>query len=411
MGKGDIKRIFAEHFDEFSKRNEDKIRPVVIKEVKKMLECGELRNGYIEYKCPKCGEIKREPFRCKSRFCNTCGKKYTEERAENMAGKLIRTGHRHMVFTIPEELREYFKLKRKRLAILPRCAAQVLKSWFKQMNKKEGYTPGIVTVIHTFGRDLKWNPHVHVLVTKGGAGRNREWKSVNYIPYKMLRLRWQKILLDKIEETIGKRRFKKIKDKLYKEKKEGFYVYGKGEVGSGKQAIKYVGRYTGRPVMAESRIKKYDGEKVTYWYERHEDGKRVEETIDAIEFIKRLVVHIPEKQFKMIRYYGIYTTQNRKGKKLLKMIDEKVQEIKKKMLTWRMQIIKSFGQDPLECEKCGEKMILYDIYYKEYGSMLEKYRRQIERKYEREIEETEKIYKTIKKVSNDTIEPLFAQRG
>lgn len=95
---------------------------------------------------------------------------------------------------------------------------------------------------------------------------------------------------------MGKRNFRRLKNKLYKEKKAGFYVYGKGEVGNGKEAIKYVGRYTGRPVMAESRIIKYDGENVTYWYERHEDGQRVEETINAIEFIKRLVIHIPEER-------------------------------------------------------------------------------------------------------------------
>lgn len=407
LARGDIKRIFRDHFEQFVSKYKKIIRPVVIKEVEKMLDCGKIENGYLEYKCVKCGERKKVAFRCRSRFCNSCGRMYTEARADSMASKLAKTGHRHMVFTIPEELRDYFRKNRKMLEILPKCAAEVLKSWFYEQNKGEAYTPGIVAVIHTFGRDLKWNPHVHILVTKGASGKTKEWKPIKYVPYNMLRLRWQKILLDEVEKVVGKRNFRALKNRLYKEKNNGFYVYGKGEVENGRQAIRYVGRYTGRPVMAESRIIKYDGKQVTFWYERHEDGKRVEETIDAEEFIKRLIIHIPEKQFKMIRYYGIYTTQNKKGKNLIKMINEKIIELKNKMRNWRMQIMKSFGEDPLECEKCGGKMELYDVYYKKYGSMLELYRIRIEAKYKKEIEETKEMYNVIKKVTNNRIEPVF----
>ena len=73
----------------------------MIKEVEKMLECGKIENGYLEYKCVKYGERKKVAFRCRSRFCNCCGRMYTEARADSMASKLARTGHRHMVFTIP----------------------------------------------------------------------------------------------------------------------------------------------------------------------------------------------------------------------------------------------------------------------------------------------------------------------
>lgn len=73
-----------------------------------------------------------------------------------------------------------------------------------------------------------------------------------------------------------------------------------------KNVVKYIGRYLGRPVIATSRIDHYDGESVTFHYNRHEDEKYVEETLPAIDFIKRLIRHIPEKHFKMIRYGGIY---------------------------------------------------------------------------------------------------------
>ena len=77
--------------------------------------------------------------------------------------------------------------------------------------------------------------------------------------------------------------------------------------------IKYISRYLGRPVIATSRIDAYDGTSVTFHYQRHEDHETVTECIPAIDFIKRLIVHIPDRHFKMVRYYGIYAnTINRK---------------------------------------------------------------------------------------------------
>lgn len=407
MSKGKIKRIFIDHWDEFAKLYKHRIRKVVFKEVEKIINCGSIENGYIEYECEACGETKKVGFRCRSRFCNSCGKVYVDDRAENMASKLVNTKHRHIVFTIPQELRKYFQKDRKLLSILPKCASKVLQSWFKERNKKENFTPGIVAVIHTFGRDLKWNPHVHMLVTEGAAGEYTIWKKFSFIPYKMLRKRWQKLLLDALEKKVGKRKIRRLKNKLYKELEEGFYVYGKGEVKNEKSAIQYVGRYTGRPAIAESRIIDYNGEEVTYYYERHEDGKRVEKTVDALEFIKKIMIHIPEKQFKMIRYYGIYAKRAKPRKKLIKMVSDKVKEYKEKARKWRLRIMKSFGHDPLDCPKCKTKMIMKDIYYKKYGSMLERYRQRMLAEADRAIKEVEEMYNSVKQASNGRIEPIF----
>ncbi|MBU5334599.1 transposase [Anaerocolumna aminovalerica] len=78
--------------------------------------------------------------------------------------------------------------------------------------------------------------------------------------------------------------------------------------------MKYITRYLGRPVIAASRIDKYDGERVTFHYNRHEDGVLVTETVPALDFIKRLIIHIPEKHFKMLRYYEIYAKHHKQEK-------------------------------------------------------------------------------------------------
>lgn len=79
-------------------------------------------------------------------------------------------------------------------------------------------------------------------------------------------------------------------------------------------AIKYISRYLGRPVIATTRIDDYDGDSVTFHYQRHKDHKIITECIPVIDFIKRLIVHIPDKYFKMVRYYGIYAKHYRQEK-------------------------------------------------------------------------------------------------
>lgn len=405
---GVIKNIFIDNWDEFEQLNRGKIRSIVYKEIKKMLDCGSLDIGYIEFKCEACGEIKKVGFRCKSRFCTSCGKKKSEDWADEMTSRLVRSKHRHMVFTIPKEIRNYFGKNRKLLALLPQCAAQAIMSWFKDLNKKEEFTPGIIAVIHTFGRDLKWNPHVHLLVTEGGAGKLTAWRKVTHIHYEALRKRWQKLLLDALELNLinVKKEFRKLKSELYKKLKNGFYVYGKGEVKTAKQAAKYVGRYTSRPAIAESRILKYDGKKVVFYYERHEDGVRVEEELDVLDFIGKIIRHIPEKNFKMIRYYGIYAKNTKHKNKFFKLIDEKVAEFKKKMKNWQTRILLTFGVNPLNCPSCGRKMRFNDIVY--YGvSVKEKLKEQIFISNEKKIEQLIHDYGVIKGIIRDKIEPVF----
>lgn len=171
MIKSKLRRILKENWDGFYKKYKNRIRPSVIAEVKKVMKCKDISNGYIELKCVDCGEIKKVGFTCKSRFCTSCGKVYVDNWVNGMLGKLINVKHRHMVFTIPEELRNYFGRDRDRLKLLPQCAAKAVTSWMHKQNKREEYTPGIISVIHTFGRDLKWNPHVHMMVTEGGKGK------------------------------------------------------------------------------------------------------------------------------------------------------------------------------------------------------------------------------------------------
>lgn len=178
-----------------------------------------------------------------------------------------------------------------------------------------------------------------------------------------------------MESIIGPS-FKKIKASCYKEHKHGFYVYAKPNKCDPETVTKYIGRYLGRPVIATSRIDKYDGSMVTFHYNRHEDDKYVTETIPAIDFIKRLIRHIPEKHFKMIRYYGLYARHREIDTKLYRAIHKSKHRFIKSFTKWRQDILLSFGYDPLFCPHCKKEMALVEVYYRhKWVSLQELYER------------------------------------
>ena len=107
----------------------------------------------------------------------------------------------------------------------------------------------------------------------------------------------------------------------------------------------------------------FNGDTVTFHYNRHEDNKYIVETLPAIDFIKRLIRHIPEKHFKMIRYGGLYARHRKTDEKLYRAISKSKHRICRSFNQWRTAILSSFGYDPLECPNCKHKMDLLELYY------------------------------------------------
>ena len=134
-------------------------RDVEMENISKMINCGDPSFGGAMYACPHCGNLTFVPFRCKSRFCPTCGVKYCQERSTQMAFKLILCTHRHCVFTIDEELRHFFLEDRSLLDCLFQAVRSVLLRMFHDLNQSKNFVPGIVCVLHTFGRPLEWDTY------------------------------------------------------------------------------------------------------------------------------------------------------------------------------------------------------------------------------------------------------------
>lgn len=344
-GRFTLKDIFLHNhnWDVFKYERRGCIRGVVLVEVERMLSCGKL--GWRAFSCPKCGELRVVCFGCNSRVCTHCGKWFADKWADSVANSVFDVAHRHVVFTIPEELRRFFFERRDLLKVLMDGAVVTVGG---VMGRKlgAGVVPGVIVVLHTYGKDLKFNPHLHCLVTEGGFKKNGCWADVNYFPFEALRRVWQYQLLTRmkgvIADTLANRM---LVDYLFKHYPKGFYVRARDVVRGRKGLLKYIGRYIRHPAVAESRIEGYDGKNVTFWYE-DDEKRRHRVVMPVMEFISAVTDHIPDRQFKCIRHYGVYSRGvKRKFKRLLGMVSMVQQKLVKFVFSWAPA-----------CPKCGTRM-------------------------------------------------------
>jgi len=316
----------------------------VVEEVEKMLHCRDPENGFLTYKCPDCGASKTIPLACKSRICARCGKTYTDQWADQLVSSLYAVSHRHMVFTIPEELREVLGADHG----IFKAAMDAVSRTLKQLVKpRGGAVPGVICVLHPFGKDLKLNPHVHVLVTEGGLNRKGEWVPVTFFEYGSLRRIWQYQLLKAVKRRLPNSPANSVLiDRLFKDHEEGFYVFAKRRVTSPRGIARYVARYVRHPAIAESRLSEFNRltSTVTFWYNDPDCGERKNVTLSVLEFIGRLVRLIPDRNLKLIRYYGLYSRRTRG--KLQKMLTALSREKRKVMRK----------KEAIKCPKCGQIM-------------------------------------------------------
>ena len=306
-----LKNIFQKHFFPFWKSNSSKfpkeIHSDILDNIGKFLNCGDISQGYTALYCKKCNHIHTIPFSCKSRFCSSCGKTYAENWALKLQDSLINTTHIHAVFSLPTGfIRDFFFKHRFKLADLATAAYKALKYAFKKVGI---YSFGTVINIHTFSRDLNWNPHIHALITLGGFNKSNYWKTIKNLPWLPLKKSWQKLTLDIIYKVAKANNNTYLKNNIslvYRKYPKGFYVNADSKVNNSFELGKYLGRYLARPAIAEYRITKVTDSSVTFWFEKPDSNFKEEITLPISQFIGRLISHIPPKHFKMIRRFGLY---------------------------------------------------------------------------------------------------------
>jgi hypothetical protein len=337
--------------------------------------------GYHVYRCTndECGEIKYQYHSCRDRHCPQCGAIKKDEWIEARMQELLPVKYYHVVFTLPHELNSLVSGHRKILYnLLFDASAQTLLSFAKD-EKYMGAVPGIISILHTWGQQLSFHPHIHSIVSGGGITDDSNWKDAKkniyrfLFPLKAMSVVYKTKFLQALKELIVNKTVIPIADTdisalfntLYQKE---WVIYAKAPFGGPQSVIEYLGRYTHKVAISNHRISSVNDQDdtVTFAYKDYSDAnKQKQMTLSNSEFVRRFTQHILPKGFTKIRTYGYLSNRNR---------HQRINEVLRKMklpqhkglvkIPLQLRMIELYGIDVDECPCCKQKTLqLLKVFY------------------------------------------------
>jgi hypothetical protein len=286
--------------------------------------------GHIE-QCDRCGHEHNAFNSCRNRHCPKCQCLARAEWIENRQSELLDCDYFHVVFTMPEEIAAIaFQNKAEVYGILFQTAAKTL-STIAADPKHLGAEIGFFGVLHTWGQNLLFHPHVHFVVAGGGiAFEEDRWKSCRpgfFLSVRVLSRLFRRLFLESLQKAFdcGKLNFfsslnelsdrEAFLDFLSPLRKKEWVVYAKPPFAGPKQVLDYVGRYTHRVAISNNRILDIEDDTVGFQWKDYRDHNRQKiMTLTADEFIRRFLMHVLPNGFQRIRYFGFLGNRYRKQK-------------------------------------------------------------------------------------------------
>ena len=333
MSNYKIRRIFEQSYGNYSAQKHFQ-SDVQRKAAHAILNCKSGRLGVNLSQCSDCGHVETHNNSCRNRNCPNCQAVLKETWVDKRRAEVIDSPYFHVVFTLPHELNPLIYCNQKLLyGLLHRCCSETLLEL--SANKKWlGATPGIIQVLHTWNQELDYHVHMHCIVSGGGLtkdGKIRKSSNRFFIRTEVLRdkfkgkyLAYLSYLYENGSLTFSSAcknlrnsyHWKEWKNKLYEKDwcpyiKETFNGFG--------NAIEYLGRYTHKIAISNSRILSVAENIVTFLARsKKPDEPKRQITLEHTEFIRRYLMHVLPYGFQKIRYYGFLN--NRMKYKNLKMI-------------------------------------------------------------------------------------------
>jgi len=368
-----VRNIFADNdnWERYKSANSGIISDWVIKKFDKMLKCQNSELGYLKYECKRCKKTKSKKLSCNLRICSRFGKRYTDNWSQILAKEISPIPHRHFILTMPAELCPIFEKDTDLWKLLLDTVQITFKNvvnW-KRNNKKLKF--GLICALHIYGNDLKFNPHAHVIITEGYMDKYGKWQKHFYFNYNSMRRVWQYNILKGIKNKYrNDNTISVLVNEMFQKYKNGFVIDGKRRISNVKEVAKYIIRYVRHPSIADSRIQSYDGKEVQFRYKRRVDGiiTYYEKIMKVEDFIEAIIKFIPPKNFKIIRYYGIYS---RRGKKKLRVLIDQLVGSYGSLRFYKYPSKSKKGhkiRKIINCSICGGRMKLIETYFnRDYG--------------------------------------------
>lgn len=363
-----IQEILNKGIEKYIEKN--KVIGYKQKVIKAIKDCKTEKMGGHKYVCDECGYEEIAYNSCRNRHCPNCQMtkkiKWIEARKE----EVLNVKYYHVVFTIPSEIYNIaYQNQEKIYKVLFKASSETLQELAKD-RKYLGGEVGFFSILHTWGQNLMYHPHVHIVVTGGGLTETNKWKEKEedfFIPVRVMSkvFRGKFLYYMKKEKLEFYNKMKELENPgIYNELMKSLYqkdwvVYCKEPFKNAESVIQYLGRYTHRVAISNERIIGIEGEEVKFkWRDYKDNNKMKEMKIRIEEFIRRFMMHILPPNFMKIRYYGILGNRNKK-KKLLKckILTRTKIYIKKKLPA--LELLKQMlGKDFNLCPHCKKGHML-----------------------------------------------------
>ena len=280
--------------------------------------------------CPD-GHIQRVWYNsCRHRSCPLCNQLQIERWLEQQRARLMDHPHRHLIFTLPHELHPYWRLNTDRMTRLLFRAVQETLLDFTADPRYLGATPGLISVLHTWGRSLSLHPHLHCALTEGGLDAEGAWRTPVkgcYLPIRAVMAKYRGKYLDLLRraEAAGELRLPtgessaRYRSLLNRLGRKRWNVHLRERYANADGVINYLARYVrGGPLRAQqlSRLQT-EPDQVTFRYYAHRDNpdgrkrRARRERLSCAALTERLLQHVPSRGLHVVRGYGLYASAGR----------------------------------------------------------------------------------------------------
>lgn len=329
------------------------------------------------YVCERCGVIREQFHSCRNRHCPKCQFLDKEKWLEKRRGELLPVEYFHVVFTVPDDLLNPLFLRNPKALydLLFKAVAQTLLE-IAADRKHLGAKIGFLAILHTWGQKLQLHPHIHVIVPGGGISPDGErWiasRNGFLLPVKVLGKLFRGKLInhlevatendellfpDEIDPQRDRRAYDDWKARLWR---PNWVVYAKPPFGGAEGGLAYLGRYTHRTAISNHRLHSIEEGRVHFFAKDYRNGgERRLTSLDGVEFLRRLLLHVLPDRFVRIRYYGLLANAQRsknleRCRVLLRQEPPQEDRTEESPETWQQRLERLTGIDPMSCPVCGK---------------------------------------------------------
>ena len=346
--------IFHQYGPAYRQKYAAQILPSHRQAMRAIEQCRTEALGGQIYTCAECGGTQYSYHSCRNRHCPKCQNDKAQEWLDAQQDLLLPVPYFMLTFTLTATLCEVVRSHQKLLYnMLFRISATTTQHLTKYPRFVGGQL-GLVGVLHTWGRNLAYHPHIHYLVPAGGLAADKQsWLPARQdflLPVKAL----SKVFRGKFRQALRKTAlFTKISPRVWQ---QDWVVHCK-PLGNGRTTLKYLAPYVFRVAISNRRLIKLENDQVTFRYRATDTGQVKFCTLSAEEFIHRLLQHVLPKGFVKIRYFGFFAPGCRQH--LTALHQQLTQKYPKNMAESEdaPQPTDPISEPKLRCPKCGHPLL------------------------------------------------------